>query len=237
MEVCGGHTMAIHRFGLQSLLPHNIRLLSGPGCPVCVSSQHFIDTAIEYSKLPGIIITTYGDLIRVPGSVSSSKKRKQTDMISGSSIRCWKRLKWPEATPKNRLSSWESVLRLPLLPRQQPLSRQKKRKLSNFFVLSAHKVMPPVMKALVEEGIKIDGFIAPGHVSAITGTAIYNDLAAICKLGVVIAGFEPVDLMQAILMLVRQAESGSPRWRSSIGGSFRKKEIKLPKHCWQRFLS
>ena len=74
MEVCGGHTMAIHRFGLQSLLPHNIRLLSGPGCPVCVSSQHFIDTAIEYSKLPGIIITTYGDLIRVPGSVSSLEK-------------------------------------------------------------------------------------------------------------------------------------------------------------------
>ena len=76
MEVCGGHTMAIHRFGLHSLLPSNIRLLSGPGCPVCVSSQHFLDTAIAYSKIPGAIITTYGDLIRVPGSVSSLEKEK-----------------------------------------------------------------------------------------------------------------------------------------------------------------
>ena len=76
MEVCGGHTAAIHRFGLNSLLPHNIRLLSGPGCPVCVSSQHFLDTAIAYSRLPGVIITTYGDLIRVPGSISSLEKEK-----------------------------------------------------------------------------------------------------------------------------------------------------------------
>ncbi|MEI7942919.1 MAG: hydrogenase formation protein HypD [Candidatus Riflemargulisbacteria bacterium] len=83
--------------------------------------------------------------------------------------------------------------------------------LTNYFVLSAHKVMPPVMKALTEEGVKIDGFIAPGHVSAITGTAIYNDLAEVYGLGVVIAGFEPVDIMQAILMLVRQVESESPK--------------------------
>ena len=76
MEVCGGHTMAIHRFGLHTLLPPSIRLLSGPGCPVCVSSQHFLDTAIAYSKVPGAIITTYGDLIRVPGSVSSLEKEK-----------------------------------------------------------------------------------------------------------------------------------------------------------------
>ena len=76
MEVCGGHTMAIHRFGLHALLPPTIRLLSGPGCPVCVSSQHFLDLAIAYSKIPGVIVTTYGDLIRVPGSESSLEKEK-----------------------------------------------------------------------------------------------------------------------------------------------------------------
>lgn len=83
MEVCGGHTMAIHRFGLASLLPSNIRLISGPGCPVCVSSQHFIDTAMAFSKIPGTIITTYGDLIRVPGSSTSLEKER----AKGSDIR------------------------------------------------------------------------------------------------------------------------------------------------------
>ena len=211
MEVCGGHTMAIHRFGLQSLLPPNIRLLSGPGCPVCVSSQHFIDTAIAYSKLPEVIIATYGDLIRVPGSVSSLEKEK----ANGHDIRIIYSVL--EAIEMARNNCEKKIIFLGIgFETTAPATaaaivEAKKENLSNFFVLSAHKVMPPVMKALVDEGVKIDGFIAPGHVSAITGTAIYNDLAAVCKLGVVIAGFEPVDLMQAILMLVRQAESGSPK--------------------------
>jgi len=211
MEVCGGPTMAIHRFGLHSLLPKNIRLLSGPGCPVCVSSQHFLDTAIAYSKLPGVIIATYGDLIRVPGSVSSLEKEK----ANGHDIRIIYSVL--EAIEMARNNSEKKLIFLGIgFETTAPATaaaivEAKKRKLTNFFVLSAHKVMPPVMKALVEEGVKIDGFIAPGHVSAITGTAIYNDLAAVYKLGVVIAGFEPVDLMQAILMLVRQVESGSPK--------------------------
>jgi hydrogenase expression/formation protein HypD len=83
MEVCGGHTMAIHRFGLNSLLPSNIHLISGPGCPVCVSSQHFIDKALAYSRIPGVIITTYGDLIRVPGSATSLEKER----AAGSDVR------------------------------------------------------------------------------------------------------------------------------------------------------
>ncbi|MEI7661961.1 MAG: hydrogenase formation protein HypD [Bacteroidota bacterium] len=211
MEVCGGHTMAIHRFGLHALLPPNIRLLSGPGCPVCVSSQHFLDTAIAYSKSPGVIITTYGDLIRVPGSASSLEKEK----ANGEDIRIV-----------------YSVLDSLVIAKQNPgrpviflgigfettapataaaIVQAKNENLRNFFVLSAHKVMPPVMKALMDEGVKINGFIAPGHVSAITGTEIYNDLAAVYGLGVVVSGFEPVDMMQAILMLARQFETGKPQ--------------------------
>ncbi|MEI7982639.1 MAG: hydrogenase formation protein HypD [Bacteroidota bacterium] len=211
MEVCGGHTMAIHRFGLTTLLPPTIRLLSGPGCPVCVSDQRFIDTAIAYSKIPGAIITTYGDLIRVPGSAGSLEKAK----TAGQDIRIVYSVL--EALEIARNSPGKKVIFPGIgFETTAPLTAAaivaaKKEKLSNFFVLSSHKVMPPVMKALVEEGVKINGFIAPGHVTAITGTSIYKDLPRIFGLGVVVSGFEPVDMMMAILMLVSQIEEGKPK--------------------------
>lgn len=211
MEVCGGHTMAIHRFGLPSLLPPTIRLISGPGCPVCVSGQQFIDTALAYSKVSGVIITTYGDLIRVPGSTTSLEKER----ANGSDIRIVYSVLESLEIAKNNTD--KSVVFLGIgFETTAPLTaaailQAKKEKITNFFVMSAHKVMPPVMKALVNEGVKINGFIAPGHVSAITGTAIYNDLATEYGLGVVVAGFEPVDMMQAILMLATQIESGEPK--------------------------
>jgi hydrogenase expression/formation protein HypD len=211
MEVCGGHTMAIHRFGLTSLLPPNVRLISGPGCPVCVSSQHFIDTAIAYSKIPLAIITTYGDLIRVPGSVTSLEKEK----ANGHDIRIiysvLDALEIAKKNMENQVIFLGIGFETTAPATAAAIIQAKKEKIGNFFVLSAHKVMPPVMKALVEEGVKIDGFIAPGHVSTITGTDIYNDLPSLYKLGVVVSGFEPVDMMQAILMLVVQIESSSPK--------------------------
>ena len=211
MEVCGGHTMAIHRFGLHSLLPSNIRLISGPGCPVCVSGQHFIDTAMAYSKLPGVIITTYGDLIRVPGSYTSLEKER----ANGSDIRIvysvLESLEIAKNNPEKKVVFLGIGFETTAPATAAAILQAKQEKIINFFVLSAHKVMPPVMKALVEEGVKIDGFIAPGHVSAITGTALFDDLASVCGLGVVVSGFEPVDMMQAILMLVIQIESGKQR--------------------------
>jgi len=211
MEVCGGHTMAIHRFGLHSLLPSNIRLISGPGCPVCVSGQHFIDTAMAYSKLPGVIITTYGDLIRVPGSYTSLEKER----ANGSDIRIvysvLESLEIAKNNPEKKVVFLGIGFETTAPATAAAILQAKLENIINFFVLSAHKVMPPVMKALVEEGVKIDGFIAPGHVSAITGTAIFDELASVCGLGVVVSGFEPVDMMQAILMLVIQIESGKQR--------------------------
>ncbi|MCX6269469.1 MAG: hydrogenase formation protein HypD [Bacteroidetes bacterium] len=211
MEVCGGHTMAIHRFGLHALLPSNIHLLSGPGCPVCVSSQHFIDTAIAYSQLPDAIITTYGDLIRVPGSTGSLEKEK----ANGRDIRIiysvLDALEIAKNNPERPLFFPGIGFETTAPATAAAIMEAKKEKIANFFVLSAHKVMPPVMEALVKEGVKIDGFIAPGHVSAITGTEIYHDLATIYGLGVVVAGFEPADMMQAILMLVVQLEEETPK--------------------------
>ena len=210
MEVCGGHTMAIHRFGLTSLLPPTIRLISGPGCPVCVSSQQFIDTAMAYSKIPGVIITTYGDLIRVPGSSTSLEKER----ANGSDVRIvysvLESLEIAREHPDKRVVFLGIGFETTAPLTAAAILQAQKEQIPNFFVLSAHKIMPPVMKALVAEGVKIDGFIAPGHVSAITGTAIYNDLVTVCGLGVVISGFEPVDMMQSVLMLTKQIESGQP---------------------------
>jgi hydrogenase expression/formation protein HypD len=211
MEVCGGHTMAIHRFGLTSLLPSNIHLISGPGCPVCVSSQHFIDMAMAYSRISGVIITTYGDLIRVPGSSTSLEKER----ASGSDIRIiysvLESLEIAKNNPEKNIIFLGIGFETTAPATAAALVQAKKEKINNFYVLSAHKVMPPVMKTLVEEGVKIDGFIAPGHVSAITGTGIYDELASEYGLGVVVTGFEPADLMQAVLMLALQIESGTQR--------------------------
>ena len=210
MEVCGGHTMAIHRFGINGLLPENIRLLSGPGCPVCVSAQRFIDTILTYSRMPRVIIATYGDLIRVPGSESSLEKER----AAGADVRIiYSTL---EAVEMARLEPSKTVIfpgigfETTAPATAAAILAADREGLENFMVVSAHKVMPPVMKALVEEGVKIDGFIAPGHVTAITGPEIYRDLAEIHRLGVVVTGFEPADLMQAILMLAKQIISGNP---------------------------
>jgi hydrogenase expression/formation protein HypD len=211
MEVCGGHTMAIHRFGLNALLPPNIHLISGPGCPVCVSSQHFIDMALAYSRIPGVIITTYGDLIRVPGSTTSLEKER----AAGSDIRIvYSVLESLEIAKKNKNRKIVFLgigFETTAPATAASIVRAAKEKITNFYVLSAHKIMPPVMKALVEEGVRIDGFIAPGHVTAITGTGIYESLASEYGHGVVVAGFEPSDLMQAVLMLALQIESSAPK--------------------------
>jgi hydrogenase expression/formation protein HypD len=211
MEVCGGHTMAIHRFGLHSLLPPNIRLVSGPGCPVCVSSQHFIDSAMAYSSIDGVIMTTYGDLIRVPGSSTSLEKER----AAGGDIRIiysvLESLEIAVQNPDKKVIFLGIGFETTAPATAAAIIKAEKEKISNFFVLSAHKIMPPVMKALVQEGVKIDGFIAPGHVSAITGTSIYNELASKYGLGVVVSGFEPVDIMLSVLMLATQIESEEPK--------------------------
>jgi len=211
MEVCGGHTMAIHRFGLHSLLPANIRLISGPGCPVCVSARQFIDTAVACSTLPGSILATYGDLIRVPGSASSLEKEKAT----GSDVRIvysvLDAVELAAGNPEKKVFFPGIGFETTAPATAAAIVRAKQENIRNFFVLSAHKIMPPVMAALVRDGVRLDGFIAPGHVSAIAGTEMYRPLADESGLGVVVAGFEPTDILQAVLMLVKQLESARPR--------------------------
>lgn len=211
MEVCGGHTMAIHRFGIPSLLPKQIRLLSGPGCPVCVTSREFIDRAVVFSEQKDTIITTYGDLIRVPGSDNSLEKVK----ANGADIRIVFSIL--EAIDIARKEPDKQVIFLGIgFETTTPASasgiiKASDEKIDNFTVLSAHKVMPPAMAALIDDGVKLDGYICPGHVSTITGSSIYQEIALKYKKGCVITGFEPVDILQSVYMLIKQIQQQTPR--------------------------
>ena len=204
MEVCGGHTMAIYRFGIPSLLPDNIRLISGPGCPVCVSGIDFINRAIALSRIDDVIITTYGDLIRVPGSESSLEKEKS----AGADIRIvystLDALKIAQEYKNKKIIFLGIGFETTAPASAIAIQKAYQEKISNFYLLSAHKIMPPVMEALLNDQIKIDGFICPGHVSTITGSKIYNFIPDKYKIGCVVTGFEPTDIMQAILMLAKQ---------------------------------
>ena len=210
MEVCGGHTSAIYRFGIPSLLPENIKLLSGPGCPVCVTGTDFIDLSVEYSKMSDVVITTFGDLIRVPGSETSLDNMKS----AGADIRIV--FSGLDALEIARLNPDKKVIFLGIgFETTAPGSAVTVKKamqegVANFSLLSAHKLMPPVMDALLCNGAELDGFICPGHVSAITGSAYYNFIPEKYKKGCVVAGFEPTDILQAILMLVRQVNNNDP---------------------------
>lgn len=206
MEVCGGHTWAIQKFGIPSLMPENVRLISGPGCPVCVTDRRFLDHAIALSRIPDVIITTYGDLIRVPGSSSSlaEEKSKGHDVRIVYSV--LDALKIAKENPSKKVVFLGVGFETTTPPSAAGLINAKKENLKNFFLLSSHKVMPPAMGALIDEGVAINGYIAPGHVSVITGTKIYEALPVNYHVGCVVSGFEPVDILQTIYMLIKQHE-------------------------------
>lgn len=208
MEVCGSHTHAILKHGIPPMLPDNIRLLSGPGCPVCVSPKSYIDRLIYLSGFSDVIIASYGDLLRVPGSGKSLQKCRE----EGADIRvvysCLQALKIAE-TELNKKVVFAGIGFETTSPATAiAIMKAKQMNLRNFMVLSAHKLMPPAMQAVIEEGAKIDGYICPGHVSTITGSGIYDIFPQKYGVAAVISGFEPVDILLSILMLIRQINSG-----------------------------
>jgi hydrogenase expression/formation protein HypD len=211
MEVCGGHTNAIRRFGIHSLLPENIRLVSGPGCPVCVTDRSFIDRAVSCSAEKGTIIATFGDLMRVTGSKSSLEKEKS----SGADIRVvFSPLEALDIAKENRRIrvvflgiGFETTVPGTAVT----IKMADGEGIDNFYLLSAHKIMPPAMEAIIKEGIKISGFICPGHVAAITGSAAFGFIPERFGIGCAISGFEPVDILQSVYMLVKQVNERQPQ--------------------------
>jgi len=211
MEVCGGHTFAIRKFGIPAMLPATIRLLSGPGCPVCVTGKSYIDKAIKLANEPDTIVTTYGDLMRVPGSDSTLEKVR----ANGADIRMiyspLDALEIAKDNQSNKIIFLGIGFETTSPATAVTILKAQKEDLDNFYLLSAHKIMPPAMEMLIDDRVHIDGYICPGHVSVITGSEIYYPLVEKFGLGCAITGFEPVDLLQGILMLVKQFESKNPQ--------------------------
>jgi hydrogenase expression/formation protein HypD len=212
MEFCGGHTVAIMRNGIRQLLPPTIEMLSGPGCPVCVTSNSDIDQAIALAGLPDVIITTFGDMLKVPGSYSSLQQAR----ADGSDIRIV--YSTQDALQVARANPQQSVIFVgvgfettaPTIA--MAVVQAEKENLRNFYVLCQLKTTPPAMRALLDLGeIKLNGIICPGHVTTVIGTGPYQAYARDYGVACVVAGFEPVDILQAVEMLVQQIEKGEPR--------------------------
>jgi hydrogenase expression/formation protein HypD len=206
MEVCGGHTLAIRKYGIQHLLPSTIELLSGPGCPVCVTDRTAIDQCIALAGMSGVILTTYGDLIRVPGSDSTLNQEKALGADVRIVYSTMDALEIARSNPKKKVVFLGIGFETTTPSSAVAISEARKQGISNFFLLSMHKLMPPAMAALIDQGIQIDGYIGPGHVTTIAGAAMYEPLIEKYRISVVVSGFEPVDLLQSILMLVNMKE-------------------------------
>lgn len=205
MHVCGTHEQTITKNGLRTLLPGNIEVVPGPGCPVCITPAGEIDKAISLSRM-GAIITTYGDMLRVPGSASSLAKEK----ASGGDIRIvyspFEAVEIAKKNPDNDIVflgiGFETTA---------PMTAEvlKNNPPGNFSVLCSHRLVPPAMELLLKGGYSIDGFIDPGHVSTIIGITPYIPLSETYHIPQVISGFEPLDVLMSIFMLLRQLENNT----------------------------
>ena len=219
MEVCGTHTVSIFRYGIRSLLPDHIRLISGPGCPVCVTPNRDIDLAIALIRQRDVLLTTFGDMMRVPGSTSSLQKEK----ADGREIRVvyssLDALSVARDNPEKKVIFFAIGFETTTPTIAVALLQARKEGLRNLYFLDSQKRVPPAMHALLQtKQVKIDGFLLPGHVSAIIGKAPYQFLSKDHGLPGVITGFEPLDILQGVLMLVKQIEQG----RSAIETQYRR---------------
>ena len=212
MEVCGTHTVSIFRNGIRSLLPETISLLSGPGCPVCVTAQNEIDAFVELAAFDDVIITTFGDLIRVPGADSSL----QNEQAKGRDVRIvystFDALEVAKKNPDKRVIFLGVGFETTAPTVAASILAARDLNLNNYFVISAHKLLPPALFALAEnKATKIDGFILPGHVSVIIGVEAYLPFFEQHTVPCVISGFEPIDILQAVFMLTKQIEDNAPK--------------------------
>jgi len=209
MEVCGTHTVALFRHGIRDVLPEGILLLSGPGCPVCVTSVRDVDTIIEISRNREFIIATFGDMMRVPGSCKSLMDARS----EGSDIRIvyspLDALKIAEENSGRKVVFFAAGFETTSPLVAGTVSEAEHAGISNFFVFSVHKTVPPALKALLDsEEVLVDGFILPGHVSTIIGKTPYNFIATDYRKPAVITGFDAGDILTAICMLLKQLVNG-----------------------------
>jgi hydrogenase expression/formation protein HypD len=208
MEVCGTHTVSIYRFGIHSLLPKNIRLVSGPGCPVCVTEPDYIDKALEYLRR-GYKIATFGDMVKVPASSGSLEKEASENLLVVYSPL--------DALDYAKRCEGQKVIFLgvgfettaPLIA--GVLQDAYKEGISNFYLLTSLRLIPPAIEFLLKSGeIKIDGFILPGHVSTVIGANAFEDIVDKYKVPSVISGFEAEDIIESVYLLLDMIREGRP---------------------------
>jgi hydrogenase expression/formation protein HypD len=212
MEVCGTHTASFFRYGIRGMLPPHVRLISGPGCPVCVTPNRDIDLAIALSRQKGVIIAIFGDMMRVPGSTSSLQKEKAEGgdiRIITSSIQA---LRIAGENPEKEVVFFAIGFETTSPTIAVALLQSKRQNIRNLYFLNSQKRIPSTIRTLLQsEKVRIDGFILPGHVSAIIGSEPYQFISNEFNLPAVITGFEPLDILQGVWMLVSQIEEKRAR--------------------------
>jgi hydrogenase expression/formation protein HypD len=213
MEFCGGHTHAISRYGIEDLLPPNVQMVHGPGCPVCVLPMGRIDDAIRLATRPEVTLCTYADLMRVPASAGANLLKAKA---AGADIRMvystLDAIRIAETEPDREVVFFAIGFETTTPPTAVAIRLARKKRLSNFSVFCNHVLTPPAIRAILDSPdartVRVDGLVGPAHVSTVTGTKPYVSLTDEFSKPIVVAGFEPLDVVQAILMLVRQINEG-----------------------------
>ena len=209
MEICGGQTHTIMRYGLDELLPTQIELVHGPGCPVCVTPASILDRAIDLAGRDDVILVSYGDMLRVPGTMMDLLSAK----ACGADVRMvyspLDALRIARLHPNRKVVFLAVGFETTAPANAMAVYQAHRERLDNFFLLASHVLVPPAIRALAcSPDNRVQGFIAPGHVCTVVGCAEYEDLVREFRMPIVVGGFEPVDLLQAILTLVTMLEEG-----------------------------
>ena len=219
MEVCGTHTMAAARFGLKSLLPPGVTLISGPGCPVCVTAQSDLDAFLALGTEPGVVLVSFGDMLRVPGTHTSLEGLR----AQGAEVRVvyspLDAVELARATPEKHLVFFGVGFETTMPATALAIQTAARYGLDNFSVCCVHKTMPAALKALLSSGeVRVSGLLCPGHVTTIIGTAAYDFIPAEFGLPCAVTGFEPVDMLLGIESILRQIKEGKAAWTTSTPG-------------------
>jgi hydrogenase expression/formation protein HypD len=212
MEVCGGHTHAIYRHGLRDLLPENLELVHGPGCPVCVLPTGRVDDGLAIARYPDTILTCFGDMLRVPGTKGTPLELK----AGGADIRMvyspLDALRIAQENPRKHVCFFAIGFETTAPSTALTLLRAQALGVRNFSVFCNHVTIVPAIRAILESpDMRLDGFVGPGHVSTITGCRPYEFIARDYGKPVVVAGFEPLDILEAIVMILRQLRAGEAK--------------------------
>lgn len=214
MEVCGTHTVAIFRNGIKSILPRKIKLLSGPGCPVCVTDQSYIDAVLELADHDDCLIATYGDMVRVPGK-SGSLETKRTTANVRVVLSSEDALQLAKDNPQKNVVFVAVGFETTAPATAVAVKEAAEQGINNFFVLSGHKLVVPAMRALLSQiNHNIDGFLCPGHVSAIIGYGAFAEIVEDFTRPCVVAGFEPVQIIEGLAEICRQISGGKAELKS-----------------------